>query len=157
MKKITVVFSILIGFLVVTGVTLYYILSKLTYKFAGLNFSSPENDGVTTGISFPSINDIKEDLAINFTIFNASMFNFRISGFNLKVIDEFDIEVGSINRIDNIFVPKNGENIISVSLRNINTNRMVKDFLNGRIKNYKYTISGKLGGVLPFKYTGKAF
>lgn len=155
MKRAAIIFSILIGVLAVIVGSAYYVYSKLTYKFVGLNFSSPEFDN--KGIALPTLNAIAESIGINFILMNASFMNIRITKFNLKVNDDYGNEIGKITEIKEVFVPKNGENNLAVTINNINTNSMIKDFLSGKIKTYTYTISGRVGGFLPFKYTAKIY
>lgn len=148
MKRILFIVGIvLLLFVVKIYAIYYYIYSKMTYKFSGLDFTKTGN----------GIENLKESASVDFTIMNNTRLNATIKKLNIKVVDKFGKEVGAVKQINKLYVPKKEQAILSLHLDNVNISKVTTDFISGNIKGYQYVVSGWLGGLMPFKYKGDIF
>jgi len=135
----------------------FVLLQQLTFKFLGLNFSNPSQEGEEQGEGFglPSLSTLAENTVINFIMTNNSGVNFRINNLNLRVEDGAKIPVGNITQVDSVLVPKYGSAEMNLTLKNVAVGKITFAFLTGEMDNYTYVVSGRMAGFLPFRYRGK--
>jgi len=148
--KIVIVVSVI---LVIAGYSIfYYIFSNVTWKLSGFNFAPENFTSQQTGLIGEMVK-IAESLDVGLDIKNGTSIPLKLTNFRLKIANLEGKKIGSIQVIRSISIPANGSAIINFKVENINESALLSDLLAGKLKMYKYTVSGMLGGILPFKYS----
>lgn len=145
-KNIIIVFSIIAFFILAMYGIYAYVANKIAVSFKGVD---------TSKLNVTSVQNIGQTIGIELDLKNNSNVNVKLKKFRAKFFDEEGAEVLEIKEIPEIFVPKNGSSETLVESDVIDTPRILRDAISGDIKKYRFTIRASLGGVIPFKYTGK--
>lgn len=140
MKIVKWAVIIAIGVILQTVVTAYYVSTKLTYKFIGF------------ADLLHSVNDGRPITAL-VRIMNPTIFNMKIKDLQIFIKDKQGMTVLSFLPVNAVF--RAGENEFPLTFDKGDIVGILGDYLSGAYKDYDITVKGKLGGYLPFKYTGK--
>jgi hypothetical protein len=136
MKWIKFIVISLVVILTKVVVVAYYVSNRLEYKFVGFG----------TGISLANLGD---SLNFNVEIFNPTMFTLRIKNLKIELVSKIGVKVGEFVPIDlNIGT---GSNLVNMEFTDTNLGVLVQDYFQD-FKNTDMVVSGKLIGIIPFKY-----
>lgn len=152
MKKTTQIILIVAVVSVIIGYSLYYYVYKnLNWNLVGFGLS--EDDFYTDQEGGETKKSIVDKLNARINIQNNSGLPFNLSRFKVKVVDGNGNQVGSIQPIRSIHVPAKTLQEIRIQVDNINEMSLLSDTMTGQVQNYRFVVSGWLGGFLPFRYT----
>lgn len=156
MSKTVKIIIILVAIAVISLYTyFYYIYTNIEWKLSGFDFDENSFSKEEAGDGFLDKANIIDKLGVKLNIQNNSSFAFSLTNFKLKVKNLERQEIGKIETIRRVSVPAKMMSEIEIQIDNVNELALLSDVLSGKLKGYKYTVSGLLGGFLPFRYTSK--
>ncbi len=144
MKKSFIILLVIVGIIIKFYLLAVLVAYKLKYKFSGL-------------ATIDNVEHISDILNFKILVSNPTIFPLKIRKFDLYITDNEGNVVYDIEPIDRVAIRGLNDTEIVVDTKTIRPIKLATDILSGKDKEYKYTVTGKINGVFPFRYTGKVY
>lgn len=152
MKKIIVISLILIVLFIVSYLAIYYkTVNSIEYKIKGFETL---NKGFLSNLTDMN-NGVLEGLPLVMEFKNNSNFNIKFKNTVLQLLDNNGSVIGKIKPLKSLDIPKKTTVLIDLEIYDFNPDKMISDLIGVGIKDYKYKVTTKIGGFLPFSYSNK--